>query len=58
VLLRGRDEDDWLILQVKEAQRSVLANYRAHTTLPTYRKQGQRDVEGQRLMQATSDIFL
>jgi uncharacterized protein (DUF2252 family) len=58
VLLRGRDEDDWLILQVKEAQRSVLANYRAHATLPTFRKQGQRVVEGQRLMQATSDIFL
>ncbi len=58
VLLRGRDENDWLILQVKEAQRSVLANHHAHTTLPTFRKQGQRVVEGQRLMQATSDIFL
>ncbi len=58
VLLRGRDENDWLILQVKEAQRSVLANSQAHTTLPTFRKQGQRVVEGQRLMQATSDIFL
>jgi uncharacterized protein (DUF2252 family) len=58
VLLRGRDENDWLILQVKEAQRSVLANSRAHGTLPTFRKQGQRVVEGQRLMQATSDIFL
>jgi Uncharacterized protein conserved in bacteria (DUF2252) len=58
VLLRGRDEYDWLIMQVKEAQRSVLANSRAHGTLPTFRKQGQRVVEGQRLMQATSDIFL
>ena len=58
VLLRGRDENDWLILQVKEAQRSVLASHRVRADLPTFRKQGQRVVEGQRLMQATSDIFL
>jgi uncharacterized protein (DUF2252 family) len=58
VLLRGRDENDWLILQVKEAQKSVLANHRAGATLRTFRNQGQRVVEGQRLMQATSDIFL
>jgi len=58
VLLRGRDDDDWLILQVKEAQRSVLADRSAPTTLPTYPNEGQRVVEGQRLMQATSDMFL
>ncbi len=58
VLLRGRDENDWLILQVKEAQKSVLAHHQAHATLPTFGQQGQRVVEGQRLMQASSDIFL
>jgi len=55
VLLQGRDTDDPLFLQVKEATRSVL-----ESTLPKtrYNTPGQRVVEGQRLMQATPDIFL
>ncbi len=55
LLLEGRDEQDPLFLQVKEASRSVLEDY-----LPPspYVDKGQRVVEGQLLMQATSDIFL
>jgi uncharacterized protein (DUF2252 family) len=54
-LLQGRDEDDPLFLQVKEATPSVLEDY-----LPAspYGNHGQRVVEGQRMMQAASDIFL
>jgi uncharacterized protein (DUF2252 family) len=54
-LLQGRDTADPLFLQVKEATRSVLEDY-----LPTsrYDTSGQRVVEGQRLIQATPDIFL
>jgi uncharacterized protein (DUF2252 family) len=55
VLLVGRDEDDPLFLQIKEAQESVLE---AHLTPSTYPQHGQRVVEGQRLIQSTSDIFL
>ncbi len=59
VLLRGRDDGDPLFLQVKEAQRSVLADHLAQNTTPrTYRSEGQRVVAGQRLMQSASDIFL
>ncbi|MEW2413164.1 DUF2252 domain-containing protein [Streptomyces sp. NPDC046866] len=54
-LLAGRDDDDPLLLQAKEAQDSVLAPY---TAPAAYESQGQRVVSGQRLMQATSDIFL
>lgn len=54
-LLRGRDERDPLFLQVKEAGSSVLAEYLAPSP---YEHQGQRVVQGQRLVQATSDIFL
>lgn len=54
-LLVGRDDSDPLFLQMKEARASVLAPYAG--TSP-YRHQGQRVVEGQRLMQAASDIFL
>lgn len=54
-LLVGRDDEDPLFLQMKEARASVLAPYAG--TSP-YRHQGQRVVEGQRLMQAASDIFL
>ena len=54
-LFVGRDESDPLFLQVKEAQPSVLEPYTAPTKYP---KQGQRVVEGQRLTQAASDIFL
>jgi len=55
VLLEGGAEDDALILQLKEAGPSVLEAY-----LPKYREHqhAERVVVGQRLMQATSDIFL
>ncbi len=55
VLMLGRDEADPLFLQVKEAQASVLEPYLEHST---YAEHGKRVVEGQRLMQAASDIFL
>ena len=55
MLLQGRDSGDPLFLQVKEANRSVLEEY----LYPSgYDNQGRRVVEGQRLMQAASDIFL
>ncbi len=54
VLLQSRAGDP-LILQFKEATESVLA---AHLDPSPYAHQGQRVVEGQRLMQAASDIFL
>ncbi|MGW6391778.1 DUF2252 domain-containing protein [Streptomyces sp. NPDC055103] len=54
-LLLGRDDQDPLFLQAKEADTSVLA---AHLGASAYRNQGERVVSGQRLMQATSDIFL
>ncbi|MFE7835825.1 DUF2252 domain-containing protein [Streptomyces sp. NPDC057474] len=54
-LLLGRDGQDPLFLQAKEADASVLA---AHLGASRYRNQGERVVSGQRLMQATSDIFL
>jgi hypothetical protein len=54
-LLRGRDERDPLFLQVKEAGPSVLAE---HLPPSRYDHDGRRVVEGQRLVQATSDIFL
>ena len=54
-LLIGRANDDPLFLQFKEAQDSVLAPFAGKSL---YKNQGQRVVEGQRLMQATSDIFL
>jgi uncharacterized protein (DUF2252 family) len=55
VLLLGRDHDDPLFLQVKEAQRSVLEPY---TRRSAFKNQGQRVVEGQRLMQAAGDLML
>jgi uncharacterized protein (DUF2252 family) len=55
LLLVGRDDADPLFLQFKEAQESVLA---AHIGRSRYANQGQRVVEGQRLIQAGSDIFL
>jgi uncharacterized protein (DUF2252 family) len=59
VLLGGRDDDDPLFLQVKEAQRSALADYLpADPDLPQFGNDGERVVAGQRLMQAASDIFL
>jgi len=55
VLMLGRDETDPLFLQVKEAEESVLARYAGASK---YANQGERVVNGQRLMQASSDIFL
>jgi uncharacterized protein (DUF2252 family) len=55
VLCMGRDEHDPLFLQVKEAEASVLAE---HLEPSPYANHGQRVVEGQRLVQAQSDIFL
>jgi uncharacterized protein (DUF2252 family) len=55
LLLLGRDDDDPLLLQAKEASESVLA---AHTGGERYDNQGRRVVTGQRLIQTTSDIFL
>jgi len=55
VLLLGDDDSDPLFLQIKEAQPSV---YEALLGASQYANAGQRVVEGQRLMQATSDIFL
>jgi uncharacterized protein (DUF2252 family) len=55
VLLQGRDSADPLFLQVKEATSSVLED---HLPKSRYATPGQRVVEGQRLMQAASDIFL
>jgi len=54
-LFQGRDEDDPLFLQIKEATDSVLED---HLPKSEYPEHGQRVVEGQRLMQASSDIFL
>jgi len=55
VLMLGRDESDPLFLQVKEAEASVLSRF---VGASKYTNQGQRVVAGQRLMQASSDIFL
>ncbi len=55
VLLQGRDEHDPLFLQIKEATSSVLEAYLPKSR---YRQHGQRVVEGQRMMQAASDIYL
>jgi uncharacterized protein (DUF2252 family) len=55
ILLQGRDQDDPLFLQVKEATRSVLED---HLSKSEYHQPGERVVQGQRMMQAASDIFL
>ncbi|MEU3992900.1 DUF2252 domain-containing protein [Streptomyces platensis] len=55
VLLLGKDADDPLLLQAKEADESALAPYAGAAV---QRNQGERVVAGQRLMQAASDIFL
>jgi uncharacterized protein (DUF2252 family) len=55
VLLLGRDGSDPLFLQMKEAQPSVLESYLVPSAFSNH---GERVVTGQRLMQATSDIFL
>ena len=55
LLLLGRDDGDPLFLQVKEAGASALEPVLGPSQ---FRNNGQRVVEGQRLMQAASDIFL
>jgi uncharacterized protein (DUF2252 family) len=55
VLMLGRDDSDPLFLQVKEAEASALSRFAGASK---YANQGQRVVAGQRLMQASSDIFL
>jgi len=54
-LLEGRDQQDPLFLQVKEATASVLED---HLPKSRYRQPGERVVQGQRMMQAASDIYL
>jgi uncharacterized protein (DUF2252 family) len=54
-LLLGRDDQDPLFLQIKEATASVLAEYAGKSG---YANHGQRVVEGQRLLQAASDTLL
>jgi uncharacterized protein (DUF2252 family) len=55
MLLAADDGAEPLFLQAKEAQASVLTRYAGRSK---HTNQGQRVVTGQRLMQATSDIFL
>ncbi|MFE3740619.1 DUF2252 domain-containing protein [Streptomyces sp. NPDC059134] len=55
VLLEGRDAGDPLLLQIKEAERSVLE---PHVQQSVYPHQGRRVVAGQRLLQAAGDVFL
>lgn len=55
VLLQGRDDTDVLVLQLKQAQASVLEPY---TGPSAFGHHGQRVVEGQRLIQAAPDSFL
>jgi uncharacterized protein (DUF2252 family) len=54
-LMLGRDSQDPLFLQMKEAEASVLEEFLGPSEFSNH---GQRVVVGQRLMQATSDIFL
>ncbi|MGO4256363.1 DUF2252 domain-containing protein [Marmoricola sp. RAF53] len=55
VLLLGRDDQDPLVLQAKEAEESVLERFVGKSQYPNH---GQRVVAGQRVMQSVSDIFL
>ncbi|MGD0747585.1 MAG: DUF2252 domain-containing protein [Acidimicrobiales bacterium] len=55
LLFQGRDGDDPLFLQAKEAEASVLEEFVGKST---YASHGERVVAGQHLMQAASDIFL
>ena len=54
-MLQGRDQQDPLFLQVKEATTSVLED---HLPKSRYKQPGERVVQGQRMMQAASDIYL
>ncbi|MEV5576493.1 DUF2252 domain-containing protein [Spirillospora sp. NPDC052269] len=55
VVLQGRDVGDPLVLQIKEAGRSVLEPYLSPSA---FRNQGRRVVAGQRMLQSVSDVFL
>lgn len=55
LLLQGRDPSDLLVLQIKQAMQSVLEPY---TEASQYEQHGERVVQGQRLLQTASDIFL
>lgn len=55
MLFQGLDEHDVLLLQIKESDASVLE---AHLGQSAYAQHGERVVQGQRLMQAASDLFL
>ena len=55
VLLQGRDQQDPLFLQIKEATTSVLED---HLPKSRFKQPGERVVQGQRMMQAASDIYL
>jgi hypothetical protein len=55
ILLQGRDAQDPLFLQIKEATASVLEPYLRKSR---HRQHGERVVQGQRMMQAASDIYL
>jgi uncharacterized protein (DUF2252 family) len=55
ILMQGAQPDDVLFLQAKEAEASVLERF---TRKSQYGNHGARVVAGQRLMQASSDIFL
>ena len=55
VLLLGRDDSDPLLMQVKEAEPSVLERYLGACG---YANAAERVVQGERLMQASSDILL
>lgn len=55
MLLQGRDNKDPLFLQIKQANNSVLEE---HLDPCVYNNSGQRVVEGQRLIQTVSDVFL
>jgi uncharacterized protein (DUF2252 family) len=54
-LFVGRDNEDPLVLQIKEAQASVLEPFVGASKFANH---GQRVVEGQRLVQAASDLML
>jgi uncharacterized protein (DUF2252 family) len=55
LLFRGRDDQDPLLLQAKEAESSVLEAFAGASEFDNH---GERVVKGQRLMQAASDLFL
>lgn len=55
LLMQGQDADDCLLLQAKEAEASVLERFLGAST---YENHGERVVQGQRLMQAASDVML